>query len=94
MLLAALDLLQTHSSRKDSKISLGWTFVRQCWKLRKLKVTLKITKTWKDLVSQGNYKELIESSFGAEVPESLGGRQFDCVVMKGGFAAGHLPLTR
>merc|ERR1712059_125307 len=37
--------------------------------------------------------ELVESAFGAEVPAQLDGRAFDCVVMKGGFAAGHLPLT-
>lgn len=39
------------------------------------------------------YSELVECSFGVEVPESLSGRTFDCVVMMGGFAAGHIPLA-
>jgi len=42
---------------------------------------------------KGCYKELIESAFGAEVPSQLEGRKFDAVMMKGGFAAGHLPLA-
>merc|ERR1712098_159257 len=42
---------------------------------------------------KGVYRELVETAFGGEVPSSLAGRQYDCVVMKGGFAAGHLPLT-
>jgi len=42
---------------------------------------------------KGVYKHLDESSFGEEVPSNLAGDKFDCVVMKGGFAAGHLPLA-
>jgi len=41
----------------------------------------------------GVYSELIETSFGAEVPACLSESTYDCVVMKGGFAAGHLPLA-
>ena len=40
------------------------------------------------------YNEMIESAFGTEVPTQLLGRTFDCVVMMGGFAAGHIPLAR
>ena len=40
------------------------------------------------------YNEMIESAFGTEVPRQLLGRTFDCVVMMGGFAAGHIPLAR
>jgi len=39
------------------------------------------------------YNEMIESAFGTEVPTQLLGRTFDCVVMMGGFAAGHIPLA-
>merc|ERR1712012_656748 len=39
------------------------------------------------------YNEMIESAFGTEVPRQLLGRTFDCVVMMGGFAAGHIPLA-
>merc|ERR1712233_138138 len=39
------------------------------------------------------YNEMIESAFGTEVPSQLLGRTFDCVVMMGGFAAGHIPLA-
>merc|ERR1712106_1226813 len=47
-----------------------------------------------DIAEQkGVYKHLDESSFGEEVPSNLAGNKFDCVVMKGGFAAGHLPLA-
>merc|ERR1719318_2418773 len=42
---------------------------------------------------KGVYKQLVESSFGEEIPSCLAGKSFDCVVMKGGFAAGHLPLA-
>jgi len=38
------------------------------------------------------YNEMIESAFGLEVPSQLLGRTYDCVVMMGGFAAGHIPL--
>ena len=40
------------------------------------------------------YNEMIESAFGTEVPSQLLGRTYDCVVMMGGFAAGHIPLAR
>ena len=40
------------------------------------------------------YNEMIESAFGLEVPSQLLGRTYDCVVMMGGFAAGHIPLGR
>merc|ERR1719458_2027569 len=39
------------------------------------------------------YNEMIESAFGLEVPSQLLGRTYDCVVMMGGFAAGHIPLA-
>jgi len=40
----------------------------------------------------GVYNQMVESSFGLEVPGQLLGRTYDCVVMMGGFAAGHIPL--
>jgi len=42
---------------------------------------------------KGCYKELICCKFGSTIPKMLKSRKFDCVVMHGGFAAGHLPLT-
>jgi len=42
---------------------------------------------------KGVYKHLVETSFGSEIPCVLAEKQYDCVVMKGGFAAGHLPLA-
>ena len=42
----------------------------------------------------GVYKHLVETPFGGEIPSTLVENQYDCVVMKGGFAAGHLPLAR
>ena len=40
------------------------------------------------------YGTLIQSSFGTTIPNGLKARSFDCVIMCGGFAAGHLPLAR
>eukprot|EP00092_Neocalanus_flemingeri_P008693 GFUD01009363.1.p1 GENE.GFUD01009363.1~~GFUD01009363.1.p1 ORF type:complete len:219 (+),score=70.13 GFUD01009363.1:95-751(+) len=55
---------------------------------------LDFCKSMLDIANKkGVYKELLESSFGAEVPTCLSENSFDCVVMKGGFAAGHLPLA-
>jgi len=42
---------------------------------------------------KGCYKEMICCKFGTTIPKMLQARKFDCVVMHGGFAAGHLPLT-
>jgi len=42
---------------------------------------------------KGVYKHLVETPFGGEIPSTLVENQYDCVVMKGGFAAGHLPLA-
>jgi len=42
---------------------------------------------------RGVYKELICSKFGNTIPSRLKARKFDCVIMHGGFAAGHLPLS-
>ena len=42
----------------------------------------------------GVYNLMVESSFGVDVPSQLLGRTYDCVVMMGGFAAGHIPLKR
>jgi len=41
---------------------------------------------------KGVYKEMICCKFGNTVPKLLKARKFDCVLMHGGFAAGHLPL--
>jgi len=41
----------------------------------------------------GIYSVLVEAMFGAEVPPQLEHTTFDCVLMIGGFAAGHLPLS-
>merc|ERR1711915_201889 len=42
---------------------------------------------------KGVYKEMICCKFGTTIPSMLKARKFDCVVMHGGFAAGHLPLS-
>ena len=40
------------------------------------------------------YGKLIEAPFGSTMPKGLTARSFDCVIMCGGFAAGHVPLSR
>jgi len=39
------------------------------------------------------YGKLIESPFGSSIPEGLKPNSYDCVIMCGGFAAGHVPLV-
>ena len=40
------------------------------------------------------YGKLVESPFGTTIPKGLKARSYDCVIMCGGFAAGHVPLAR
>merc|ERR1719290_881115 len=42
---------------------------------------------------KGVYGKLVESAFNTTIPEGLKARSYDCVIMCGGFAAGHVPLT-
>merc|ERR1719290_71207 len=42
---------------------------------------------------KGVYKDLIQSSFGTTMPHGIKARSYDCVIMCGGFAAGHVPLS-
>ena len=42
----------------------------------------------------GVYNKLIECSFGNTIPTGVEPRSYDCVIMLGGFAPGHLPLSR
>jgi len=39
------------------------------------------------------YGKLVESPFGTTLPQGLKARSYDCVIMCGGFAAGHVPLA-
>merc|ERR1719369_248471 len=39
------------------------------------------------------YGKLIQSPFGTTIPAGLKPRSYDCVIMCGGFAAGHVPLA-
>merc|ERR1712013_588370 len=39
------------------------------------------------------YGKLVQSSFGSTMPKGMTARSFDCVIMCGGFAAGHIPLS-
>jgi len=39
------------------------------------------------------YGNLVESPFGTTMPAGLKARSYDCVIMCGGFAAGHVPLA-
>jgi ubiquinone/menaquinone biosynthesis C-methylase UbiE len=40
------------------------------------------------------YGKLIQAPFGSTMPKGMTARSFDCVIMCGGFAAGHIPLSR
>lgn len=42
---------------------------------------------------KGAYKKLILSKFGNTIPAEVSSRSYDCVIMVGGFAAGHVPLS-
>merc|ERR1712098_1041076 len=42
---------------------------------------------------KGVYGKLVESAFNTTIPEGLKARSYDCVIMCGGFAAGHVPLA-
>jgi len=42
---------------------------------------------------KGAYEDFIVSPMGNVIPEDLKPKSFDCVIMVGGFAAGHVPLT-
>jgi len=39
------------------------------------------------------YKRLIQAPFGSTMPKGMTARSYDCVIMCGGFAAGHVPLS-
>jgi len=39
------------------------------------------------------YGKLVESPFGTTIPQGLKAKSYDCVIMCGGFAAGHVPLS-
>ena len=43
--------------------------------------------------NKGVYEKIILSDFGSEVPKDVLETSYDVVIMRGGFAAGHLPLT-
>ena len=43
---------------------------------------------------KGVYGKLIQSPFGTTMPNGVTARSYDCVIMYGGFAAGHVPLAR
>merc|ERR1711892_591704 len=38
------------------------------------------------------YGKMVESPFGTTIPQGLKAKSYDCVIMCGGFAAGHVPL--
>ena len=40
------------------------------------------------------YGKLVQAPFGTTIPAGLRARSYDCVIMCGGFAAGHIPLAR
>jgi len=42
---------------------------------------------------KGVYANMIQSEFGTTIPTALSPKSFDCVIMCGGFAAGHVPLA-
>merc|ERR1719427_739031 len=42
---------------------------------------------------KGVYGKLIQSPFGTTMPNGITARSYDCVIMCGGFAAGHVPLA-
>merc|ERR1711935_645597 len=39
------------------------------------------------------YGKLVQSPFGTTLPKGMKARSYDCVIMCGGFAAGHVPLA-
>jgi ubiquinone/menaquinone biosynthesis C-methylase UbiE len=39
------------------------------------------------------YGKLVKAPFGTTIPKGLKARSYDCVIMCGGFAAGHIPLA-
>jgi len=39
------------------------------------------------------YGRLVQAPFGSTMPKGMTARSFDCVIMCGGFAAGHIPLS-
>jgi len=39
------------------------------------------------------YGKLVKEPFGTTIPSGLKARSYDCVIMCGGFAAGHVPLS-
>jgi len=39
------------------------------------------------------YGKLVQAPFGSTMPKGMSARSFDCVIMCGGFAAGHIPLS-
>ena len=42
---------------------------------------------------QDVYGKLVLAPFGTTMPEGMVARSYDCVLMCGGFAAGHVPLA-
>ena len=40
------------------------------------------------------YGKLVQAPFGSTMPKGMTARSYDCVIMCGGFAAGHIPLSR
>jgi len=42
---------------------------------------------------KGCYQNYICAPFGNTIPDGMKARSYDCVIMLGGFAAGHLPLS-
>ena len=53
-----------------------------------------ILRALRNLIYLGCYTEFICCKFGTVTPKVLYPRKFDVVVMHGGFAAGHIPLSR
>ena len=48
----------------------------------------------KEVDGKAVYEDFICAPFGNTIPDGMRARSFDCVIMLGGFAAGHLPLSR
>jgi ubiquinone/menaquinone biosynthesis C-methylase UbiE len=42
---------------------------------------------------KGGYEKFVCSEFSNVLPEGIDARSYDCVIMTGGFAAGHVPLS-
>merc|ERR1711970_1614980 len=47
----------------------------------------------KEVDGKAVYEDFICAPFGNTIPDGMRARSFDCVIMLGGFAAGHLPLS-